>query len=100
MGESDKVGFEGHRRVRWLSDGGIWIMTNWETCSAVERRAGKLSGAWAFVGTRVPHSSLYENLGRGATIEEYLEWFPGVEETQVREVLEHEAKSLKVPVRS
>ena len=27
---------------------------NWEACSAVERNPRKISGAWAFTGTRVP----------------------------------------------
>lgn len=73
-------------------------MTNWETCSAVERRPGKLSGAWAFAGTRVPVSALFENLGSGGTVEQFLDWFPGVEEWKVRAVLEHEAKALRTLV--
>ena len=73
-------------------------MMNWDACSAVERRPGKVSGAWVFVGTRVPLSSLYENLARGATVEQFLDWFSGVEERQVREVLEYEAKTLKASV--
>ena len=72
-------------------------MTDWSSCPAVERRAGKLSGAWAFAGTRVPVSALFENLGSGATVEQFLAWFPEVEEWKVRAVLEHEAKALKVP---
>ena len=51
-------------------------MTDWNTCPAVERRAGKLSGAWAFAGTRVPVSALFENLGSGATVEQFLDCFP------------------------
>ena len=27
---------------------------HWESCSAVERNPRKISGAWAFTGTRVP----------------------------------------------
>ena len=73
-------------------------MTDWSTCPAVERRAGKLCGAWAFTGTRVPVSALFENLGSGATAEQFLDWFPEVEDWKVRAVLEHEAKALKVPV--
>ena len=72
-------------------------MTDWNTCPAVDRRAGKLSGAWAFAGTRVPVSALFENLGSGATVEQFLDCFPEVEEWKVRAVLEHEAKALKVP---
>ncbi len=63
-------------------------MTDWETCPAVERRPGKLNGAWTFAGTRVPVSALFENLGSGATVEQFLDWFPGVEEWKVRAVLQ------------
>ena len=70
-------------------------MTKWDACSAVERTPGKVSGAWVFSGTRIPVSALYENLAGGVTIEEFVEWFPGVDEQQVRTVLEHEAKALK-----
>ena len=67
-------------------------MTDWQTCSAVERIPGKVSGVWVFAGTRIPLSALYENLARGAMIEEFVEWFPGVDEQQVCAVLEHEAR--------
>ena len=69
-------------------------MTNWKTCPAVERRPEKLSGAWVFQGTRVPVSALFENLKEGASIGQFLDWFPGVGEWQVRAVLEHEMKAL------
>ena len=70
-------------------------MTDWSNCPAVERRTGKISGAWAFTGTRVPVYALFENLAGGATIEEFVEWFPGVDKKQVRAVLEHEARALR-----
>ena len=73
-------------------------MTDWETCPAVERRPGKLSGVWVFQGTRVPVSALFENLEAGASVEEFLEWFPGVERTQVDGVLEHARASLETAV--
>ncbi len=69
-------------------------MTDWSTCPAVERKPGKVSGAWVFAGTRIPLSALYENLASGATVDEFVEWFPGVDEWQIRAVLEHEAKTL------
>ena len=69
-------------------------MTNWETCPAVERRPEKLSGTWVFQGTRVPVSALFENLKEGASTEQFLDWFQGVEEWQLKAVLEHEMKSL------
>ena len=72
-------------------------MTDWEMCPGVERRPGKLSGAWTFAGTRVPVSALFENLESGATVGQFLDWFPGVAAWQVRAVLEHEAEALRVP---
>ena len=73
-------------------------MTIWNTCRAVERVPGRVSGAWVFAGTRVPLFALFENLAGGATVEEFVEWFPGVDEEQVRAVLEHEAKALRTTV--
>ena len=58
-------------------------MTDWETCPAVERHPGKVSGKWVFRGTRVPVYALFENLQSGATVDEFAEWFPGVERADV-----------------
>jgi len=63
-------------------------MIDWNRCPAVEREAGKLGGAWIFRETRVPLKALFENLEDGATVDEFLEWFPGVKPEQVRAVLE------------
>jgi uncharacterized protein (DUF433 family) len=43
-------------------------MLEWASCSAVERSADKLSGAWVFKGTRVPVKALLDNLEDGATL--------------------------------
>jgi uncharacterized protein (DUF433 family) len=69
-------------------------MLDWSQCSAVERTLGKVSGAWLFVGTRVPVKALFENIEGGATVDEFLEWFPGVSRAQVDAVLEHAQRSL------
>ena len=69
-------------------------MRQWETLDAVERAPDTLSGAWAFRNTRVPVAALFENLRDGATIEQFLEWFPGVTRAQVEAVLDYEAQSL------
>jgi uncharacterized protein (DUF433 family) len=68
-------------------------MLDWTTCPAVERDAAKLSGAWTFRGTRVPLSALFENIEGGATVEQFLAWFPGVSRAHVDAVLEHAARS-------
>lgn len=75
-------------------------MANWETCDAVERDIEKFSGSWVFKNTRVPVSALFENLKDGASIEQFLEWFPGIERQQVEMVLEHEVRTLTVSVES
>lgn len=66
-------------------------MNHWEDCQAVERHADIANGAWVFRGTRVPVAALFETLRDDATIQEFLEWFPGVERKQVIAVLDHEA---------
>ncbi len=70
-------------------------MMSWDHCPAVERDPEKVSGAWLFRGSRVPVSSLIENLRDGATIEQFRDWFPGVERWQVESVLDHETRRLK-----
>jgi len=69
-------------------------MIDWQTCPTVERSPGRVSGAWVFRGTRIPVRALFENLEDGATVDDFLEWFPGVTRAQVEAVLEHTAASL------
>ena len=69
-------------------------MLDWSRCDAVERTPDRLSGAWAFKGTRVPVRALFQNLEGGATVDLFLEWFPGVTRQQVDAVLDHTARSL------
>jgi uncharacterized protein (DUF433 family) len=71
-------------------------MLDWSQCPVVERRPEKVSGAWVFKGTRVPVKALFENLEGGATIDAFLEWFPGVGRDQAEAVLAHAERSLEV----
>ncbi len=64
-------------------------MRDWTQCPAVERHADKVSGDWVFRGTRVPVRALFENLVGGATVDEFIEWFPGVDRQQVKDVLRY-----------
>ena len=77
-------------RDDWCGWHACWTIT----CSAVDRNPGRVSGAWVFRGTRVPVSALFTNLESGATVEQFLEWFPGVSREQVNLVLQHAAGSL------
>ena len=69
-------------------------MDVWEDCNAVERSLEKVSGAWVFRDTRVPVTAFFENLKDGASVDEFLDWFPGVTRSQVESVLEHEIHTL------
>lgn len=71
-------------------------MLTWSDCPAVERIPGKVSGAWLFKGTRVPAKALFENLEDGASVNDFLEWFPDVQREQVEAVLAHAERSLEV----
>lgn len=69
-------------------------MFDWSKCPAVERDPQRVSGAWVFRGTRVPVKALFENLEDGASIDQFVEWFPGVTRDQVAQVLEYMEQSL------
>ncbi len=74
-------------------------MIDWGTCQAVESIPGKHGGEWLFTKTRVPVSALFGNMAAGATIEEFLDWFEGVEEWQAKAVLEHVVRDLDARAR-
>lgn len=69
-------------------------MLDWSQCSEVERSPETVSGSWVFRGSRVPVQALFENLEGGASIEDFLKWFPGVERKQIEAVLEYARQSL------
>ena len=53
-----------------------------------------MGGAWVFAGTRVSVRTLFNHLKAGATVHEFVEWFPGMELSQVEEVLQYEIEAL------
>lgn len=69
---------------------------NWSDCQQVSQESNKVSGEWLFLGTRVPVRALFENLEDGATVDEFLEWFPGVSRLQVEAILNYTTTSLKI----
>ncbi len=66
----------------------------WHDLAAVEQDSDKVSGVLVFRGTRVPIAALFENLRDGATVNQFLEWFPGVRRADVEAVLQHEVQQL------
>ena len=77
---------------------GALFPPDWSKCPAVESVPGKVSGAWVFTGTRLPVSALFGNLAEGATIHDFIEWFGGIDEAQVRAVLEFVVQDLDAKV--
>jgi len=69
---------------------------DWAQCPAVESIPGKVSGAWVFKGTRLPVSTIFENLEAGLTVEEVMDEF-AVTRDQVNAVLHFAARSLRTP---
>ena len=70
---------------------------DWSKCTAVDRDPEKMGGVWCFAGMRLAVASLFEHIEGGSTIDEFLEWFPGVTAEQVHEVLEFAKASLEQP---
>jgi len=67
---------------------------DWSQCEAVESIPGKVSGAWVLKGTRMPVSAIFENIAGGASIDDLVEWFDGLDREQVKAVIEFAARSL------
>lgn len=61
----------------------------WTDCNAVEQDLQRMSGARVFAGARVPATTLLENLDAGATIDEFVDWLPGVSRQPAAAVLQH-----------
>jgi uncharacterized protein (DUF433 family) len=53
-----------------------------------------LGGRPVFKGTRVPVDALWNNLADGASLEEFLEWFPTVSRDQAEALLEFGYRTL------
>jgi uncharacterized protein (DUF433 family) len=64
---------------------------DWSQCPAVESVPGKRSGAWVFRGTRMPVSTVFENL-QDMNVDELVDEF-GVTREQVQAVLQFVAHS-------
>ena len=67
---------------------------DWDNCAAVERIAGKVSGAWIFTESRLPLWAMYSEMASGTTVDQFVDWYFG-DKAKVIAVLEHEAKALR-----
>jgi uncharacterized protein (DUF433 family) len=67
---------------------------DWSQCAVVEKVPGKVSGAWVLRGTRMPVATIFENLEAGASLDDLLSWYDGLDRKQVQAVIEFAARSL------
>ena len=72
-------------------------MVDWSQCSAVESDPQRVHGAWVLRGTRLPISIVFECLGKGASIDDIIEWYGGVTRDQIEQVINFVAESLQEP---
>ena len=99
-----KAAAQGYTLEIWLkklaeggTDGFAMAALDWSQCPAVESVPGKVSGAWVFKDTRMPVSTVFENLEDGVTIDELIELYDGLTRDQVEAVLDFATRSLETP---
>ena len=56
-----------------------------------------MSGAWVLRGTRMPVATIFQNLEAGASLDDILCWFDGLDREQVKAVIDFAARSLEIP---
>lgn len=67
---------------------------DWSQCPVVESVPGKVSGAWVLKGTRMPVSAIFENIEAGASINDIMQWYEGLDREQIRAVIGFAVRSL------
>jgi uncharacterized protein (DUF433 family) len=67
---------------------------DWSQCDAVESVPGKVSGAWVFMGTRMPVQTVFANLEAGMSVQEITEVFD-VKAEEIEAVVRFVSKSLE-----
>jgi uncharacterized protein (DUF433 family) len=67
-------------------------LINWAACPVLESVPGKLGGAWVFRGTRVPYTTVLDNIS-DMSVNEIADSFPTVTRDQIVAFLEFVALS-------
>jgi uncharacterized protein (DUF433 family) len=67
---------------------------DWSQCPAMESVTGKVSGAWVLKGTRMQVSAIFENLDAGASIDDIMQWYEGLNRERVKAVIEFAVRGL------
>jgi uncharacterized protein (DUF433 family) len=72
---------------------------DWSQCPEVTRSPDLMSGEWVFNNTRLPVSTVFDDIEGGISIDEIPEIYPGVELEQVKAVVHFAAESLRSSAR-
>ena len=67
----------------------------WETSGIVELHTGGLSGRWVFAGTLLPIAELFEKLNDGVTLDEFLDWYEGIDRSDAEWVIDRQIERLQ-----
>jgi uncharacterized protein (DUF433 family) len=70
---------------------------DWSSCPDVERHPSKMSGSWVLKGTRMPVSIIFDSLADGASLEDILSWYEGLDAKQLRAVVAFAGRSASPP---
>jgi uncharacterized protein (DUF433 family) len=73
----------------------VMAVLDWSQCAAVESVPGKVSGEWVLRGTRMPVATILANVEAGASIDEILQWFDGLNREQVKAVIDFAQASVE-----
>ncbi|MGC2660088.1 MAG: DUF433 domain-containing protein [Bryobacteraceae bacterium] len=65
---------------------------DWAACPVLESVPGKMGGAWVFKGTRVPYTTVLDNIS-DLNVNEIAESYPTVRRDQIVSFLEFVARS-------
>ena len=71
----------------------VQTIINWAACPVVESDPEKLSGAWVFRGTRVPISTVLDNLS-DMSASEIAQEYPTLRRDQITAFLDFMARSV------
>ncbi len=71
---------------------GAQTVIKWAACPLLESVPGKLGGAWVFRGTRVPYTTVLQNIS-DMSVNEIADSFPTVRREQIVSFVEFLAQS-------
>ncbi len=63
-------------------------------CAVVERNSDRLSGKWVFAGTWLI-AELFEKLNDGASLDEFLELYEGIERSDAERIIDCQLELLQ-----